>query len=152
MSHHYPGPYQTRGVNAILSRGLTDIAVPVRGSCVPRRLVLARSVAVRRIYFELYRDGALIATSPMLADVPPALTFLPSGYADLIDEVRVRCPTTCFGGGAFWMMDDVTFGAAPVLPSVTVTAIDATASAEGMETGSLHGSHGPAASTSLDLA
>src|SRR6185437_7508986 len=43
---------------------------------------------VSRVYFELYDQGTLVHTSDDLGSA--ALTFLPSGYAGLVDEVRVR--------------------------------------------------------------
>jgi hypothetical protein len=55
-------------------------------------------------------DGVLVHTSAILADTPPTLTFLPSGYAGQVDEVRVRS----LGGsmttqGSAWVIDDITF-------------------------------------------
>ena len=42
-----------------------------------RRFELSKAV---RIFFELYSRGHLVWTSADLNDVPPQLTFLPSGY------------------------------------------------------------------------
>src|SRR4029453_11353801 len=40
----------------------------------------------------------------------PALTFLPSGYAGLVDEVRViSLGNSMLSIGSVWIMDDVTF-------------------------------------------
>ena len=49
-------------------------------------------------------------TSATLADTPPTLTFLPSGYGGLVDEVRVRSlGSTIVAAGSTWVMDDITF-------------------------------------------
>jgi hypothetical protein len=62
------------------------------------------------IFFELYQDGVLVHTSATLADTPPALTFLPSGYSGLVDEVRVRSlGSTITPQGSTWIIDDITF-------------------------------------------
>jgi uncharacterized repeat protein (TIGR01451 family) len=62
------------------------------------------------IFFELYRQGSLVATSPVLPDTSGPLTFLPSGYAGVVDEVRVISNGNSMSqAGALWIMDDVTF-------------------------------------------
>lgn len=57
--------------------------------------------------FQLYLGGALVATSSVLAPSETP-TFLASGYAGLVDEVRVVNADV----GAF-VMDNVTYDAAP---------------------------------------
>lgn len=79
------------------------------------------------IYFELYRQGTLVWTSGVLQDLPSARTFLPSGYAGLVDEVRVRSlGASMTGGGAAWVMDNVTFGSrgAQAVPVLTWSTPD----------------------------
>ena len=59
------------------------------------------------VTFELFKDGALVATSDSLPDSlgpnPYGPTFLASGYAGLIDTVVVR------GVQGYYAMDDFTF-------------------------------------------
>src|SRR5581483_8190726 len=54
------------------------------------------------------------ATSPVLPDNAPPLTFLRSGHAGLVDEVRVISQgSSMTPGGAAWIMDDLLFGDGP---------------------------------------
>jgi hypothetical protein len=62
------------------------------------------------IFFELYFQNALVATSGILNDTPPALTFLPSGYAGPVDKVVVRSlGSTIVAQGSAWVLDDLLF-------------------------------------------
>ena len=85
----YPTLYRQHGVNAIFAA--VDGA---RFTFGPRVFIGARfsrfAGAPGDVYFELYRSASLVWTSTVLADVPPQLTFLPSGYLGMVDEVRVR--------------------------------------------------------------
>src|SRR5581483_2920865 len=66
------------------------------------------------VFFELYSEGELVATSPVLPDNAPPLTFLRSGHAGLVDEVRVISQgSSMTPGGAAWIMDDLLFGDGP---------------------------------------
>jgi hypothetical protein len=99
----YSPPYQPAGVNAIYT------AVDSAGFTFSERVFLGAWFTRHpqypgAIYFELYLHGSLVAVSGPLADTPPALTFLPSGYAGLVDEVRVRSANP-----GSWLMDNVTF-------------------------------------------
>src|SRR5262249_41636546 len=61
-----------------------------------------------------YRSGSLVATSGVLAQTQPHLTFLPSGYNGLVDEVRViALGTSMTAAGSPWIMDDVSFADGP---------------------------------------
>jgi hypothetical protein len=71
---------------------------------------------VSRLFFELYDNGALVHTSADLNS--SALTFLSSGYAGLVDEVRVvtlanggTMGSLMTPGGSAWIMDNVTLEA-----------------------------------------
>ena len=110
---HY-APYPT----AFLPHGINAVYAAVDGARMtfsPRVFAGARfsrfSSAPGDVYFELYQGGVLVWTSAVLSDVPPQLTFLPSGYTGLVDEVRVRSlgPSMTPIGSA-WIMDDVIFG------------------------------------------
>jgi hypothetical protein len=62
------------------------------------------------IYFELYNNGVLVHSSAPYTTANTTLTFVASGYAGLVDEVRVRS----LGGsmspqGSFWIMDNILF-------------------------------------------
>jgi opacity protein-like surface antigen len=65
------------------------------------------------INFQLYENGALVATSATL-DPSSAPTWLSSGYAGLVDKVVISSP---FQGS--WVMDDFTFAAAVPEPAST---------------------------------
>ena len=83
-----------------------------------------------RMYFELLNDGALVHTSADLSS--GLLTFLSSGYAGLVDEVRVwtvanggTIGSLMTGGGSAWIMDNVTFegGTASPVPEPASLAL-----------------------------
>jgi len=102
----YGAPYQPHGVNAVFSLG--DAA----SFSFPEQMFVGASFSRNptypgRVYFELYDRRQLVWTSSDLADLPPQRTFLPSGFAGLVDEVRVRSTT----GAGGWLIDDVTFAA-----------------------------------------
>jgi hypothetical protein len=106
----YPGLYQPHGVNAIFAA--VDGA---RFTFGPRVFIGARfsrfTGAPGDIHFELYRSGTLVWTSASLADTPPQLTFLPSGFLGIVDEVRVRSlGSTMTVNGSAWIIDDLLFG------------------------------------------
>jgi hypothetical protein len=105
----YPSPFTANGVNAIyaISDGASFTFAPrvFLGAKFSRHTSFPGGV-----FFELYLGGALVATSPILADSAPPLTFLPSGYSGSVDEVRVRSlGGTIIANGSTWVMDDVTF-------------------------------------------
>jgi hypothetical protein len=113
-----PSGYDPDGVNAIYAvnvGGFNSFTFPdqvfVGASFSAPLLFDARFVS--RIYFELYDNGLLVHTSADLNSA--ALTFLASGYANAVDEVRVF--TVANGGtqgslmtpgGSAWIMDNVT--------------------------------------------
>ncbi|HEU4687149.1 MAG TPA: Calx-beta domain-containing protein, partial [Vicinamibacterales bacterium] len=139
--HYAPAPPQVvaHGVNFIYAKvdgaSFTFLGRVFLGASFSRTMGYPGN-----IYFELYLDGALVATSPVLADVPPQLTFLPSGYSGFVDEVRVRSlgSTIVAGSGSAWLMDDVLFGAVDTSrPSVSIAATDAAASEAQADTGTV---------------
>ena len=136
--HYSPAPSQ------VVAHGVNFIYAKVDGASFtfPGRVFLGASFSRTmgfpgNIYFELYLDGALVATSPVLADVAPQLTFLPSGYGGFVDEVRVRSlGSTIVPNGSVWIMDDVVFGALDVSrPIVSIAATDSVASEVQADTG-----------------
>jgi hypothetical protein len=114
-----PSGYDPDGVNAIFAAsvsGPNTFTFPDRvfvGASFSAPLIFDPRF-ISRIFFELYDNGGLVHTS---ADLDSgALTFLASGYAGLVDEVRVF--TLANGGsqgslmtpgGSAWIMDNVTF-------------------------------------------
>ena len=60
-------------------------------------------VAGATVSFQLYAGGQLVATSATL-DPSATPTFLPSGYAGLVDAVQVHSPAH-----AYFVMDDFSF-------------------------------------------
>ena len=106
----YAAPFQPDGINAVYAA--VDGATLTFSERVFVGAEFSRyTVGTGDVYFELYHQGQLVATSALLADTAPQRTFLPSGYAGLVDEVRVRSldgsmtPT-----GSAWVMDNLTFG------------------------------------------
>lgn len=67
------------------------------------------------VYFQMLLDGAVVATSGTLG-LSGTATFLSSGYSGLVDTVKV------FGSVGYYVMDDVTYTAAPVVPQVPLPA------------------------------
>lgn len=61
------------------------------------------------ISFNLYYQGSLVATSGTLDDSGTP-TFLSSGYTGLVDSVHVN------GSAGYFVMDDVTYSTAAVVP------------------------------------
>ncbi len=105
----YPSLYQPHGANAIFAS-----ADGASLSFSPRRFVggsISRAAGFPgSIYFELYYQNVLVGTSNVLNDTPPALTFLASGYAGLVDKVIVRSlGSTIVAGGSAWILDDLLF-------------------------------------------
>ena len=83
---------------------------------------------VSRIFFELYDNGSLVHTSDDLASA--SLTFLASGYADTVDEVRVftlpnggTLGSLMTAGGSAWIMDNVTLEQGGVSPVPEPTSL-----------------------------
>jgi hypothetical protein len=76
----YPSPFTANGVNAIyaISDGASFTFAPrvFLGAKFSRHTSFPGGV-----FFELYLGGALVATSPILADSAPPLTFLPRDTA-----------------------------------------------------------------------
>jgi hypothetical protein len=124
--HYAPydvGPYDPDGVNAIYATGYTGSTSQYNSFTFPDQIFVGASfsapellspIYASRIFFELYNDGTLVHTSADLSS--GALTFLPSGYAGAVDEVRVW--TVANGGtggslmtlaGSRWIIDNVTF-------------------------------------------
>lgn len=68
------------------------------------------------VYFQLFNDGVLVATTSTLA-LSATPTFLSSGYTGAVDQVRV------FGSPGFFVMDDVTYQAATSIPEPASLAL-----------------------------
>jgi hypothetical protein len=106
----YPAPYLSHGANSIFPRGDgASIAFAARmflGAWFSRAPGHPGDV-----YFEMYRNGTLVALSPILPETGPQLVFLPSGYQGLVDQIVVRSlGGSAIPGSSWWVMDDVTFG------------------------------------------
>ncbi len=106
----YPAAFEPHGTNAVF--GAIDGASM---TFTPRAFFGARFSRFPGrpgdIYFELYRQGALVWTSATLPEIPSTLMFLPSGYTGVVDEVRVRSlGQSMTPAGGTWIMDDVILG------------------------------------------
>jgi hypothetical protein len=109
--HHAPyhPAYQPGGVNAIYA------AVDGARLTFPEQVFVGADFSrfpgtVGAIFFELYRSGTLVHTSAPFAGGGTTLSFLASGYAGLVDEVRVRSIGDAMtGAGSTWVMDNVSF-------------------------------------------
>lgn len=115
--------YDPDGVNAIAANNWSGGASQYNSFTFPDQIFVGASFSAphlltteyaSRIFFELFNDGTLVHTSADLSS--GALTFLASGYAGAVDEVRVW--TVANGGiigslmtpgGSAWIMDNVTF-------------------------------------------
>jgi hypothetical protein len=103
-----PG-YQPGGVNAIFA------AVDGAKFTFPEQIFTGADFSTfpgttGAIYFELYRLGTLVHTSAPFGGPATTLTFLPSGYAGPVDEVRVRSlGNSMVAAGSMWVMDNVSF-------------------------------------------
>src|SRR5262249_365846 len=104
--------YEPDGANAIYA--LVDGA----SLTFPERVFVGASFSCTicppgDVFFELYRQGLKVATSPAYEDngQNPRLTFLPSNYSGLVDTVVVRSLGNSIVPlqGSGWIMDDVTF-------------------------------------------
>ncbi|MBI3679344.1 MAG: PEP-CTERM sorting domain-containing protein [Acidobacteria bacterium] len=118
-----PNGYDPDGVNAIFANNYTGSASQYNSFTFPDQIFVGASFSAPRLltpefatrmFFELFNDGTLVHTSADLSS--GALTFLSSGYAGAVDEVRVW--TVANGGtigslmtlgGSAWIMDNVTF-------------------------------------------
>jgi hypothetical protein len=71
------------------------------------------------VHFEMWNNGALVATSATLAptNVP---AFLASGYAGAVDEVRVFSTT-----GDFYVLDDITYDQAVIPEPASILLLGA---------------------------
>jgi hypothetical protein len=127
-----PNGYDPDGVNAIYAANLTGIASADQynsftfpdqvfvGASFSAPLLLTPEFSTR-MFFELYHAGTLVHTSGDLAS--GSLTFLPSGYAGAVDEVRVwtvgnggTVGSLMTAGGSAWIMDNVTLESVKTVP------------------------------------
>ncbi len=109
----YPTVYPTHGINAVFAR--TDGASI---TFTPRRFAGATFSRLSgfpgAVYFELYFQNVQVATSPVLSDTAPPLTFLPSGYAGPVDRIVVRSlGSSMVAAGSTWIVDDLLFTDGP---------------------------------------
>jgi PEP-CTERM motif len=118
-----PNGYDPDGVNAIFAADVSGLPDSSSSFTFSDRVFAGASFSAPRIFdlnfigsrvfFELYDDGSLVHTSADLNSA--ALVFLPSGYAGMVDEVRVvtlrngAALSLMTPGGAAWIMDNVTF-------------------------------------------
>jgi hypothetical protein len=127
-----PNGYDPDGVNAVYAANLTGIASAdqYNSFTFPDQVFVGASFSApylrtpeyaTRIFFELYHTGTLVHTSGDLAS--GSLTFLPSGYAGAVDEVRVwtvrdggTLGSLMTAGGSAWIMDNVTLESANAVP------------------------------------
>ena len=80
--------------------------------------ITANSSFSGSVYFELYLGSVLKHTSLALSSSGAnTLTFLSSGYAELVDEVRVITTGNLMtSGGSAWIMDNVSFDGVNTVP------------------------------------
>ena len=120
---YQPNGYDPDGVNAIYAADVSGGPDSFSSFTFPDRVFVGASFSAplisdprftSRLFFELYDDGTLVHTSVDLGS--GALTFLPSGYGGLVDEVRVvtlrnggLIGSLMTPGGSAWIMDNVTF-------------------------------------------
>jgi hypothetical protein len=117
-----PNGYDPDGMNAIFANNYTGIASQYNSFTFPDQIFVGASFSApflltpgfaTRMFFELFNDGTLVHTSADLSS--GALTFLSSGYAGAVDEVRVwtvangGTSSLMTPGGSAWIMDNVTF-------------------------------------------
>lgn len=118
-----PNGYDPDGVNAIYAADVSHGPDSFSSFTFPDQVFVGASFSaplifdprfISRLFFELYDNGSLVHTSADLGS--GALTFLPSGYGGLVDEVRVVTlrnggtqGSLMTPGGSAWIMDNVTF-------------------------------------------
>jgi hypothetical protein len=110
----YSQPYQPDGINALYAAADAATFAFRERAFLGAWFSRYPQAPPGDIFFELYHNHSLVWVSAPLADTSPQLTFLPSGYAGPVDEVRVRSLGNSMTAlGSAWIMDDVSFGASP---------------------------------------